>query len=372
MLKIAGASCALILGIATAAMAQDYPKFVADGHFELRFDVFPQSDLADNERLDVNLHGDANLGFYFIPELSLQSTLKVESVRDPRPGRDRYVSGTGLFLEQLYLDYESEHVGVYAGKFNPTFGMAWARLPELLIEEFSEEYETTEMIGLGGSLTAAPSGFGRHQLNAAAFFVDTTFLHRSLFSSPKADDERASRLSHLRRRDGGPGNTGKLNNFSATLDGGDFDFAPGLFYHLGVRHLARGRTELKDETAYAVGLGWRIELADGAVLTPLVEYVRFGNFEGGTETAGLLTAGLTLALEQWNIGLAGSRRHVNVAKADGPDVTDWMVGFNVGREIGHGFELGAGYRHEKIEGVHTDWIRVYLGYHFDFARALGR
>lgn len=370
MRKIAGAGFVLTLALAAPAAAQDYPKFVADGHVELRFDVFPQSDLRENERVDVNLHGDANLGLFFRPELSLQSTLKMESVRDPRPGRDRYIRGTGLFLEQLYLDYETETFGVHVGKFNPTFGMAWARLPELLIEEFSEEYETTEMVGIGGSLKFAPAGLGRHEFNAAAFFVDTTILHRSLFSSPKVDDERAGRVSHLRRRDGGAGNTGELNNFSATLDGGQFDAAPGLFYHLGLRHLSRGKTELKDETAIAAGIGYRVEFPDGAALTPLVEYVYFRNFEGGTETANMLTVGLTLELDRWNIGLAGSRRHVNVASIDGPDVTDWMVGFNVGREIGYGFELGAGYRHERIEGVHTDWIRVYLGYHFDFARSL--
>lgn len=372
MRLFAGVSCVFFLGLATAAQAQDYPKLVGDGHAELRFDVFPQSDLRDNERLDVNLHGDANFGFYLIPELSLQSTLKVESVRDPRPARDRFVKGTGAFLEQLYLNYETDLFAVYAGKFNPTFGMAWARLPELLIEEFSEEYETTEMIGFGGSLKFAPTGLGRHEINAAAFFVDTSFLHRSLFAAPRADDERAARLSHLRRADGGIGNTGKLNNFSATLDGSGFEAAPGLFYHLGVRHLSRGRTELKDETAFAFGLGYRFELNDGAALTPLVEYVRFRNFDGGTTNASSLTAGLVLELEKWNIGIAGSRRHINVPAIDGPDVTDWMMGFNVTRDMGHGFEFGAGYRHERIEGVHSDWIRVFVGYHFDFSLPLGR
>ncbi len=380
MRKIAGANCALALATAIGAtglqaapaMAQDYPKFVADGHFELRFDVFPQSDLDENERLDANLHGDANFGFYLIPELSLQSTLKVESVRDARPGRDRYISGTGLFVEQLYLDYDAGAFGFYAGKFNPTFGVAWARLPELLIEEFSEEYETTEMIGIGGTLRLMTAGFGQHELNAAAFFVDTTFLHRSLFASPDADDERAGRISHLRRRDGGLGNTGKPDSFSATLDGGGFDAAPGLFYHLGVRHLSRGRTELKDETAAAFAIGYRIEFDDGAALTPLVEYVRFWNFDGGTTGASSLTAGLTLELEKWNIAVAYSRRDVSVPNVDGPDFTDWMAGFNVAREIGGGFELGLGYRHERIEGTHTDWIRAYLGYHFDLSLPLGR
>ncbi|MDF3072669.1 MAG: hypothetical protein K0S54_336 [Alphaproteobacteria bacterium] len=368
MKRIAGAGFVLTLGLMAPALAQDYAKFVADGHVELRFDSFPQSDLKENERLDVNLHGDANLGFYLTRELSLQSTLKVESVRDPRPGRDRYISGTGLFVEQLYVDYDHEDFGLYAGKFNPTFGIAWARLPELLHEEFSEEYETTEMIGLGGSVKFAPSGFGRHEVNAAVFFVDTTFLHASLFASPQANDERANRLSNLRRRDGGPGNTGRLNNFSATLDGGEFEFAPGLFYHLGVRHLSRGRIERKDETAYAMGIGYRFEFSDGSVLTPLVEYVHFDNFEGGIETANMLTVGLNLELDKWAIGVAGSRRHITVASIDGPDVTDWMVGFNVAREIGHGLELGAGYRHERIEGVHSDWIRLYVGYHFSFTR----
>jgi hypothetical protein len=368
MQRIAGRSFVLMLALTASAAAQEYPKFAADGHIELRFDSFPRSDLADNERFDLNLHGDANFGFYLMRELSLQTTLKVESVRDPRPGRDRTFKGTGLFAEQLYVDYDSEHFGLYAGKFNPTFGMAWARLPELLREEFAEEYETTEMIGLGGAVKFAPAGLGKHEINAAAFFVDTTVLHRSLLSSPKAEDERTSRISHLRRRDGGPGNTGELNNFSVTLDGGQFEAAPGLFYHLGLRHLSRGRTELRDETAYAAGIGYRFAFADGTALTPLIEYVHFRNFEGGTESANMLTVGLTLELERWTIGIAGARRHINVASIDGPDVTDWMAGFNVSREIGHRFELGAGYRHERIEGVHSDWIRLYLGYHFDFSR----
>lgn len=365
----------LMPGTASTAQSKDlpaefYPVLSGDGDLELRLDAIPQSDDTHGARYDMFLEGEANLGLSFTPEFSLQSRIKADSVRAPRPGRDRYIAGTGVFLEQLYADYQTDNVGAYAGKFGPTFGIAWDRLPDLLKDGISGDYELAEMIGFGGTLKFDFGTLGKHEVNAAAFFLDTTLLHRSLFSTPSAGDDRAERISHLRRDDGGLANTGKPNNFSATVDGGAFAGLPELFYQIGYRHLAPGVTERKSEEGVIGSVGYNFRMADEVVLTPFVEIAHFWNFNGGNADATVVTAALQANAEPWNISVAGSWRNIG-RDAGTPHTHDYSAGFQVGYSLGSGFEIGAGYRHERIDGIDADIVRSYIGYSFEFTKPLG-
>ncbi len=377
--KISSAALALLgsCGLTLAAKAHaekpspdSYPVVTAEGYLDFRLDAVSQSDDDATPRWNGYLRGEANLGLDFTPEFSLKSRITVDSMRAPRPHRDRFVSGTGAFLEQLYLDYQTDDVGAYAGKFGPTFGIAWDRLPDLLKDCIAGDYELAEMIGFGGALKLDLDGMGKHEINAAAFFLDTSLLHRSLFSVPSAGEDRAERISNLRRGDGGLANTGKPNSFSATLGGSAFADAPGLFYQLGYRHLARGATESKNEDGLVGALGYEFKLADEVSIAPFVELAHFWNFNGGNANATVVTAALQVTAEPWNMSLAASWRGIGDASPRPKD--DYSAGFQVGYGLGNGFEVGAGYRHERIDSVSADIVRAYIGYSFDIAKTLGR
>jgi hypothetical protein len=363
---------AMAVGGARVALADDqpdqaYPALSGDGDLELRFDTISQSNDGANQRLDSYFKGQANFALAFTPEFSVRSLITVDSLRGPRPHRDRFITGTGAYLEQLYLNYETDTVAAYVGKIGPTFGIAWDKLPDLLQDDISAAYKLAEMIGAGGGLTFNLETLGKHRLDAAAFFADTTFLHRSLFSAPGSDDEQVQRISHFARADGGLANTGKPNNFSATLSGSDFADLPGMFYQIGYRHLAPGRGESRSEDAAIAALGWNVKLDEEIVLTPFVEAARFWNFNGGRADAAVVTAALLVRAEPWEIALAGSWRGVGNGEG-APRSNDYSLAFQVGYGLGNGFSIGAGYRHERIEGVDADIVRSFLGYAFDFGK----
>lgn len=67
-------------------------------------------------------------------------------------------------------------------------------------------------------------------LGANLFTADTTFLSDSIFTS----------RGRLARADGGATNTGRLDNFSFTIDGEEIAALPDFSWHLGYRHLQPG------------------------------------------------------------------------------------------------------------------------------------
>ncbi len=363
----------LLQGAMAPAQAHDEankspPLLSGDGYLEFRLDDVLQSDDTASQRLDSYLRGEANLTLHLTDEFSLQTRLTADSLRGPKPHRDRFIAGTGVFLEQLYANYETDAFRLYAGKIPAPFGIAWGRLPDLLKDGVAGDYELAEMIGAGGSMAFTLGDMGKHRLDAAAFFVDTSILHRSLFAAPDTGDDRAQRISHLRRSDGGPANTGKPNNFSATFGNELADDASGVFYQLGYRHLARGETEQYAEDAAIGALGYVWKVDPDVTLTPFVEAGRFWHFNGRNADATVVTAALQVQANPWSIDLAGSWRGIGKQDDGTPRRNDYAVGFQVGYALGGGFTIGAGYRHERLDGVNTDIVRSFLTYNFEFGK----
>lgn len=376
---LAAALTAAIVGLGQAALtvpaqAQEKdtkqpPLISGDGYLEFRLDDIPQSDDSSSKRVDSYLKGEANLTLHLTNEFSLQTRLSADSLRGPRPYRDRFISGTGVFLEQLYANYETDTFRVYAGKIPAPFGIAWDRLPDLLQDGIASDYELSEMIGAGGSIKFDLGAMGPHRLDAAAFFVDTSILHRSLFAAPGADDDRAQRVSHLRRSDGGLANTGKPNNFSATFGNEMEDDAAGVFYQFGYHHLARGDSDEHAEDAAIAALGYVWKINPDVTMTPFVEAGQFWHFNGQSADATVVTAALQIQVDPWSIDLAGSWRGIGKQDDGTPHRNDYIAGFQVGYALGGGFTIGAGYRHERLDGVNADVVRSFLSYNFEFGES---
>lgn len=387
---LAGATVALIVAFyMQAAQGQDapkqeekvaYPVFTVDGYIESRFDDVPRSDDPNAKKFDLNPKGEADFDLLFDENLSAHAHVTGESVKASRSGRDRYISGTGVYLQELYLKYQTDDFSVYGGKFGAPFGIGWDMLPDLVKDGFSGDYETTEMDGIGGSVTVRPEGFGEHTLSAAAFFADTSFLHYSLFSSPGSRDPQAERISHLRRNDGGLGNTEKFNNFSITLGGDRFggasqggdDEPAGFFYNVGFRYLSAGVTETREERGLAAAVGYRIRYGDDTSLTPFAEYVHFWDFSGAPGSADIMTLGLLANIGPWEAATSVAWRSVDSRGGGALDHDDYLFAMQAAYNFDNGLYLGAGYRHDKLEGIESDTIRGFIGYHFDFKAPLGR
>jgi hypothetical protein len=153
--------------------------------------------------------------------------------------------------------------------------------PGIYGADFAEDYELTERIGFGGSLTGGNDDYGFHTLSSNLFFLDTTFLSKSAFTN----------RGRTRKSDGGVSNTESLESFSVTLDGADMPFLPGLGYTLGVERQEGGKGDPKDELGFVAGLYGAFDVTSETTLEPILEYVYLDNAEGQHQDRQYITVG---------------------------------------------------------------------------------
>ena len=171
--------------------------------------------------------------------------------REELTRRRRTFDREGVFVEELKLNYqhsiEDHSVQIFIGKFNPAFGTAWdAR--GIWGEDFAEDYEITEKLGVGGAFTLQTASLGIHTVSASSFFSDTSALSQSIIST----------RGRTNKRDGGAANTEDLSSYAIALDGEQLGGITGLNYHFAYRHLKRGDANIgaDDESGYAVTINY--------------------------------------------------------------------------------------------------------------------
>jgi hypothetical protein len=270
----------------------------------------------------------------------------------------RLFGDLGLYADTLAVRAGFGDFSMIAGKFAPGFGTAWDRTPGIYATELVEDYELTEMIGGGISGTFETGALGRITAGANLFFADTTFLSDSAFT-------RRGRLSLA---DGGPGNTGRPDNLSVTLDGSDMPALPGLSWHLGYVHLAAGSGDLSDVDGFAAGLAHETGLSGDVVLTLNGEAAYFSGFDGADDEALYLTGGLSLAHGPWHGELAATLRRTDES-ADGVEHV-LLTQISAGHAFANGIDLSAGYAFVQAEGVtgHLVGLRLTKTFEFEIGR----
>lgn len=362
------------------------------GEIDVGFRVFGPvaSDFTPNQAAAMNFDvSHIHFGAFATSWLSLQGVIKGEPVRELRPHRTEAFRGFGVFTAELYLNADFDDVAFFVGKFMPTFGQlfdhhkAWG----LFATDFTEDYETLDYVGAGfvlrGDFRAA--GAGRHELTAQAFFADTTILHRSIITAPRAGGSTVERQSRLRKSDGGVGNTGKLDNFSVTLDSGDFDFLPGVALHFGYRFLHRSPAgvaagdETRNEHGLSVAVDYNFTVVDFLLpgttrIQTAAEWVRFRNAEGNRGSRTYWAANAILANGPWTWHLTGTLRDI-----EAPDTVssrDRLFATSVFYRLDQRWQVGAGYKYQRVRdddtGKNTNdhVLGLKLLWNYDFSVAL--
>lgn len=347
--------------------AGTYPMLTGEIEIELQHDRITRAPSGAKRYNNTYTDTEANLGLFLGPELSVQSTLHLEPVKDPS-GSGVFKS-EGLYLEQLFVDYDAGPFTVFAGKLNPRFGTAWDLAPGVYGTDFAEDYEFTEGIGLGASAKLETLSYGTHELGMALFFFDNTFLSNAAFTRPRFGDPFTARPGRLRHQDGGPGNTRAPESFTVTLDGDTIASLPNFAYHLGYARFAKGETEARDQTAFVAGARYKIDLGEGLSLTPMGEYARFWDAGGQPGTVSYTTLAGELAWRQWSAsGVVTWRDNDLPLDEDGGGgrFTDRLITFSVGYQLDLGLGVAVGWKRERIERQETDSFGVLLTYAWSF------
>ncbi|MEX2647534.1 MAG: hypothetical protein WD673_00815 [Alphaproteobacteria bacterium] len=325
--------------------------------FEFRGDAIIRSDDPSLEIIEAAPTIDAELDLRLADPLSIRASLIAESVFRSGPFQDRLVGDIGDIgakAETLFVEYATGALTLYAGKINPPFGVGWDLTPGLYGTDFAEDYELTERIGFGGSVSLGGEGIGVHVLGASAFFLDTSVLSQSLIEDKGG----------VERSDGGPSNTGDPASFALTLDGGKLPGLPGLSYHAAISRQEGGRGAVADEAGYAFALHGEFPLGDGARLAPIVEIVRQVNDEAGPDDVTYVTAGVALLGGPWSLALSGTMRATDAT--GGPDTDDSLLQVSVGYAFGNGLSFELGYKATEVDSVDSDVVGALIAYEIEF------
>ena len=341
-------------------VAGPFPRLTGTVDVEIQNDNSYRASVRDDERNVLFTDTAATFGLYFNSALSVQTTLHLEPVADA-PG-DRSFDDHGLYLEQLYLLYDSEPVKAFAGKFNVDFGFAWDRAPGVYGTDFAEDYEFNERVGIGAAYTLDAGAWGRHEIGVKLFLADNTPLSGTLFE-PRFDDGAGNLKRRNREAYPGVGNTGWPTSFAITVNGGDIPALAGLAYSLGfVRE--DGDDGAANETGLVAGLEHEIAVTENLAVLPLVEIAHIDNYQGAREDRLYVTAGLGVAYGPWSGSLSTTWRGI-----DGPggaESDDWLYQATFGYRFDFGLGVDVGWKRERIEGERIETVGLLLSYQYAF------
>ncbi len=322
-----------------------FPGIKAHMDFETAADSTFRSDNHDAEVSDV--YSTVNLGIDIHANrfLSLYGGFVMEPVVDIGPHSHRFFEDHGLYAEELGIHLDLDKLHILAGKFNPTFGIAWDRTPSVYGADFAEDYQLTEQIGLAGKVSIGQSPLGHMSVSVASFFEDTTALNRSAFTS----------RGHKTLLDGGAGNTEKLNNFLATLEGESFLGLKSINYHLCYRFRSKGKTaELpNDERGVVAGLYGEQKLGE-SVIDWVGEFTAIKNVGGSSDNEYWLTIGAGLQQGAYHFAASYTGRKKDGSIGHNPN--DILLSLSAGRELDRGWHGDLGYKYERLSGTNNHTI----------------
>jgi len=335
-------------GFTLPAYAQSTPSISAEVVMELQNEYTTDAD-------DAAIDGHNNLFFRteVAPTLQLNENFFVdgvfvwEDIQDREANKSNFFDNEGGFVEEIKLNYENGPWAAWAGKFNPGFGIAWDFGRGIWGEDFAEDYEITEKIGVGAGYTFETEGFGSHTLAANTFFADTTFLSGSTIT--KRDT--------LDLDDGGVSNTEDFASYVVSLEGENLAGVENLYYKLGYRHQDEGDKTVggDNETGYVATLGHVFPIDDRLEVDALVEYANISNFEAGNDDNEYITTSVITRLdEKWNLALSYTARNIDVA--NGSDTNDHLAQISAGYDFGQGTTFEVGYRNAEEGNQDSDII----------------
>ena len=364
MLNLPSWQNVLVLGL-TVALApctiptrslskEDPPAIDIQIPIEVQNDWNYRSEDPAERRNNLSTSVEPEVTIKILPDLSLLAHGVLEEVRDPAPGEDRYFEDHGLFLEDFYLLYDKPYFFFQGGKFTPRFGLAWNEAPGLYGSDFAEDgYEFSERIGVSSGVKLGNDRVGMHTLSAATFFLDTSPLSESIFTT-------RDRRKHS---DGGVGNTEDFSSYVATLDGSSIGGLSGLRYRISYTHQRAGAGDQSDENGVSIGVTNKFKLGHGVDLSPLVEYARFADADGveGQERE-FLTLSTLLEKGGWNAALSFTAR--NAQAPDGTDTNDMLFQVSAGYRFHNGLGIDIGWRFANEGNVQTETLGLLLTYTF--------
>ena len=342
---------------------KSYPSVEGELVVEIQNDNFYNSDDSTAERNELFTTTEPTVKFNFSKRLSVTAHAVFEPVQGARSDDDdRYFQAHGLYIEDLFLQYQTNGLSFKNGKFGQSFGQAWDTAPGIYGTDFAEDYELAERIGLEIGYTFKSKSVGEHTLKAGTFFQDRTFLSNSAITN------RGRTVASA----GGPSNSGILNSYAVSLEG-PIPVTPDLGYHLAYADQAQGEGNTSRQRGFVVNLNYSKIIGD-VTFAPMIEYAYFDGWDGtDNQQRYFITAALTTEWKDFKLALSYTGR--NTDPASGSNVNDDLfqasIGYNFGCKVFAGcLSFDTGYRFAEESGTDTHAWGALLAYTYNFDHAL--
>jgi hypothetical protein len=377
---------AAMLAAALPAAAQDPAPAVRFPQFNAEIDMsmvgVGTTRASDPARrgTSVFLFGEVAMGLSLTETFSLQAVLATEPIGEgdstggfPHDGVIGF-RRQALFLEQLYAQWKPvEALTLQGGILVAPFGRGYHDFPGILTSIRAHEvYLVDQSLGAAGTWTYLDDPrFGTHDISAAVFTLDRTFLTGTYLTPRRCCSERYERYNRNTVAQGGPGNNGTFNNFAVALDGDRIPFLPAFSYHLAVISQAPGSDGAAREWGYAAGIRYEHRWNRDQATLVFAEGVQFRNAGGrprveietfstdpdtGEEIAGtaettlserltFTTLGIQHRIGRWR-GTAAWQQLRRKRSLDPVPTENWFEA-SIGRELGSGFSLDVGYQYAR-------------------------
>ena len=314
------------------------------------------------------LFGEVATGFHIAPGLSLQTVVAFEPIGEGDALGGFPMDGVigfrrqSAFLEVFFAEWKpDEALTLYGGRFVAPFSRGHHDFPGILARVRAHEVQMIgDVMGVGGAWNfLADPRFGEHDISAAAFTLDRSFLSSTWLTRRRCCDERYERYNRNTEQQGGPSNNGQMDNFALSLDGDKFDFAPGLSYQLSLVSRAAGKEDgTAREWGYSGALRYEQRWSAAHRTLFFAEAVQFRNAEGrpqfetddGVETTiaerrNFSTLGAQHRIDDWRGTLVWQRDQRKRSVDSLP--TENYLEASIGRDIGGGFGLDLGYQYAR-------------------------
>ena len=344
-----------VAGILLLSQACAGDRISGELSFEIQTDRIVSAERAFT---DTHMDTESSLGVAFTRRITLNAGLAFDEVEpvdeeSTGPSGSRLFENSGLYVQQLYLEWSNDAWSVHAGKFDPAFGIEWGSASGLYGDDFAGDYEITEQTGAGVKVPLAGKGEGAVSLSIDAFMVDRSGLASCM----------VTRCVHPRRLEGGAGNTSWPRSFSVTVGAGTLPALGGLGVQAGFLRRAGGDGDPDDELGVALALTHAFALDGGAVVRWTVEGARLNHFEAGADDVTFLTAGLAWQRNRWNVAIAGAMRNHGTNQVE--DTRDTLLQLSAEYAFEPGLSVEIGWRGGRGD-VADQTIGAVIAYDVEF------
>lgn len=347
-----------------AAAGVRYPQVTVEADLRLFMASSPRQAAGVSQGTQIFGRGEVLMGVHLNEQFSIQTSLHMEPVQEVYPNGGitgfRYAGG---FIDSLYIDWHpTDRLRFEVGKFTAPFGYGYHYFPGILPRWRAHEvYWIQEANGVGGSWTfLSDPRFGEHDLSAAVFTRDRSILSNTFVTRRPCCFVDAERYERTTAAVGGPGNTGRLNNFSIALDGDRFAWLPNFSYHAALLSRGPGQNGTARELGIAAGARYEYLWTRDLRTLFFFEYVQFNNAGGRplvtddatgetvpqATTRRFTTAGVRQTFGPWRTALIYQQDLQK--QAVNPVPTQRFYEVSVGRNIAGSLGFDIGYQYSRV------------------------